>query len=139
MHTAAALDGGGVLAWGWALKGQLGLPDPDQRFHRPVAAAAAAEDQLLPAPVLSCLPLGRGPALALPAVRAVAAGARHTALLTADGRVWTCGDSRFGALGYGGDAGGDGPDGPGGWGGPQRQFRQVCCARGVLAKPCEHL
>ena len=88
-----------MLSFGWALKGQLGLPDPDARYARPAPGAAAAEDQPLPRALTLCLP-GPGPPGPLPAVVWVAAGARHTVLVTADGRVFTCGDGRLGVLGY---------------------------------------
>ena len=122
MHTAIALANGGLLTFGWALKGQLGLADPDQRYHRPAAAAAAAEDQLLPAAVAACLSADPGRSLTLPVVAHVAAGQQHTVIVTADGRVFTCGDAWLGALGY------QCPQAS-----PQRLFRQVdlACAAGM--------
>jgi hypothetical protein len=99
-----ALADGSLLTFGWALRGQLGLADPDNRYHRPVATAAAAEDQLFPAAVTTCLlvdpPSLPAAPVSLPPVAFVAAGQRHTVLVTTDGRVFTCGEARFGVLGY---------------------------------------
>ncbi|KAL4458425.1 hypothetical protein ABPG75_013290 [Micractinium tetrahymenae] len=79
-HTVVATDSGDVYAWGLNTDGQLG--------------DGGDETALQPKLVES-------PALAGESVTKVAAGSRHTLLLTSSGKAFACGWGAFGQLGTG--------------------------------------
>lgn len=105
-HTAVITSTGRLAVWGHGYSGQLGT--------------GKAEDKR--APILV------GGALADVSVRGVACGNRHTACVTADGRLFTWGHGGLGALGHGGTAGRMQPSEVKALSGVKRVAVVSCCA-----------
>ena len=84
-HTIVLVEGDTLFSFGRNSEGQLGI-DP---------STANGDGARVCAPARVALPLGGG------AVRHIAASARHTAIVTARGTVYTMGSSARGALGLG--------------------------------------
>eukprot|EP00882_Tetradesmus_deserticola_P032053 GHRQ01036268.1.p1 GENE.GHRQ01036268.1~~GHRQ01036268.1.p1 ORF type:complete len:372 (+),score=128.07 GHRQ01036268.1:366-1481(+) len=81
-HSVIATDKGEVYAWGWGRYGNLGDGDRQDR-HAPAAVDSTSIDS------------------SGSRVTHVACGWRHSAAVTADGRVFTFGWSKYGQLGLG--------------------------------------
>ena len=82
-HSVAVSAGGGTFTWGFGLFGMLGHGSSDKQLEpREVEAGRFGGDRVVQA----------------------AAGGRHTAAVTAEGRLYTWGRGCFGQLGQGADA-----------------------------------
>lgn len=103
-HSAAISDFGDIYTWGWNESGQLGLPCPNFPDACSVSANNKSSDierrdsVLIQAlPHLVFLPGEEKGAIVIK----VACGARHTAILSGDHHLLTCGWNAYGQLGHG--------------------------------------
>eukprot|EP00741_Cyanophora_paradoxa_P021904 tig00021428_g21144.t1 len=115
-HSAAVTDAGDLYTWGWGDAGMLGHGDTavrtePTRLSLPAAAARPARQapRLEPgapaggsgSPVPSSSEEGSDGEGEEESFAAVACGARHTAALTEDGRLFVWGWNKYGQLGLG--------------------------------------
>ena len=83
IRCLALLSDGSVMSWGWNNDGSLGLQSDDEDDNSGVFCEPT---------LATCIPLGVD-------CRAISAGARHSAFIGTNDRIWLCGSNKHGQLG----------------------------------------